>query len=336
MPLSRREALGVVAGVGAAFAAGCSADALGAARTLPGQEPQSRPDLPPVRHQYSLPALMRTSFLSQAPERRKEVRVTDRWRSYRVLYPSGDLHISGMLHVPRGAGPFPAVVLAHGYTRPSQYISGTGMGREQAFLADRGFVVLHTDYRGHAASSTVGELEMELGLGFAEDVLNAAQAVKQMPEVDPTRVAIFGLSMGGGVTCNALVAGPGIVRAAVVWASVSSLFADNYHRLRARHLPERVDEIRRRFGPPTADSTFYTDLSSRTFFDRITASVLLDHGTSDAICPVRWSRATAFHMGEAGVDVRLHQRRREQHIYSGQWQDAMADTYDFLRERLDL
>lgn len=279
---------------------------------------------------------MRTTFASAAPDRRKQVATTAAWTKYQVMYPSGDLDISGMLYVPRGSGPFPAVVFAHGYTPPGNYVSGQGMEREQAYLAGKGFVVLHTDYRGHARSSTTDELAMELGLGFAEDVLNAAQALKQTPEVDAGKVAMFGLSMGGGVTCNALVAGPGIVRAAVTWASVSSRFVDNYHRLIARRRPDRVDEIRRRYGPPTDGSTFYTDLSSRIFFDRITEPVLLDHGRADSTCPAAWSRATANSMREAGVDVRLHQRRDEDHIYSRRWQDAMEDTYAFLRERLEL
>ena len=338
MTLSRRQALTIAAGAGAALVAGCArGPALTAPRSsAPGQAAalNPTPSLPPVRHDRSLPALMRATFASAAPDRRKKVAATDAWTTYQVMYPSGGLDISGLLYVPRGTGPFPAVVFAHGYTPPGNYVSGQGMEREQAYLAGEGFVVLHTDYRGHAASSPAADLEMELGLGFAEDVLNAAQALKQTPEVDPGKVAMFGLSMGGGVTCNALVVGPGIVRAAVTWASVSSLVVDNYHRLIARQRPDRVDEIQRRYGPPTDASTFYTDLSSRTFFDRITEPVLLDHGRADSICPVTWSRATASSLREAGVDVRLHQRRGEDHIYSRRWQDAMDDTSAFLRERL--
>lgn len=334
MTLSRRQVLSAGAAAAAALVAGCTTDTL-AATPIGGGTVADPPALPPVRHRPSLPAFMRHTFTSAAPARLKEVGSADRWRRYLVVYPSAGLDISGVLAVPRGVGPFPAVVLAHGYSPPSQYISGRGMGREQRYLADRGFVVLQTDYRGHAASSTTGELEMELGLGFAEDALNAAQSLKHLPEVDPTRVAMFGLSMGGGVTCNALVLGPGIVRAAVMWASVSSRFGDNYYRLLARGYPGRVDAIRRTFGTPTEADTFFADMSARTFFDRITAPVLLDHGTADPICPVRWSRATASHLEAAGVDVRLLLRRREGHTYGRRWQEAMDDAYRFLREHLD-
>ncbi|SDB93590.1 Prolyl oligopeptidase family protein [Raineyella antarctica] len=335
MPLSRREVLGAGAGMAAALAVSSTTDTMAAVPVRRVRAPDQAPGLPPLRHPDSLPALMRRTFASTAPDRRKQLAATDRWRKYLVMYPSADLHISGVLYVPRGTGPFPAVVLAHGYSVPAQYVSGLGMEREQRYLADRGFVVLQTDYRGHGASSSTDELQLELRLGFAEDTLNAAQALKQMPEVDPGKVALFGLSLGGGVATNALVAGPGIVRAGVTWAAVSSSFVDNYRSLLARRLPGRVEAIRRRYGPPTEASTFYPDLSSRTFFDRISEPVLLDHGTADPICPVGWSRATAAHMEQAGVDVRLRLRRGEPHIYSRRWQAAMDDTYAFLRERLE-
>ena len=56
-----------------------------------------------------------------------------------------------MLLVPTGKGPFPGIVLNHGYIEPSIYVTGQGLAREQDWLARAGFVVLHTDYRGHAA-----------------------------------------------------------------------------------------------------------------------------------------------------------------------------------------
>ena len=60
-----------------------------------------------------------------------------------------------MLIRPKGPGPFPGIVLNHGYIEPSYYVTGQGLAREQDWLARAGFVVLHTDYRGHAASDPV-------------------------------------------------------------------------------------------------------------------------------------------------------------------------------------
>lgn len=142
------------------------------------------------------------------------------------------------------------------------------MPREQRYLADRGFVVLHTDYRGHARSSRASALERELRLGYAVDAVNAAQALRAMPQVADDKIAMFGRSMGGGVTYSALVVAPEVVRAGLVWAPVSSSFTDNYERWTAPKRGGTADELRRRWGTPDDAKPFYADLSPRSFFDR--------------------------------------------------------------------
>lgn len=69
-----------------------------------------------------------------------------------ITYRSGGLTISGIMNLPRGRGPFPVIVLAHGYIDPRVYVSGQGLRREQDALARNGYAVLHVDYRNHAGS----------------------------------------------------------------------------------------------------------------------------------------------------------------------------------------
>lgn len=344
---SRRATLRLAMGVSAGIVTGCAATRGGTqsptvqvpVRTpapTPTASPTPTPGPPPIRHEPSIPALMRRTYASQAPEQLRTLDTTRAYTKYAVRYPSRDLTVSGVLYVPRGDGPFPAIVLNHGYIEPSRYMTGQGMPREQVFLAQQGFVVLHTDYRGHAGSSPAGRLDRELRLGYAEDALHAAAALKAIPEVDADRVAMFGRSMGGGVTLNALVIAPEQVRAAVVWASVSSSFVDNVRHFTARSRPESVAELERRFGSLTEDNTFYQDVSSQTFFDRIAAPVLIEHGTADSTCPIEWSRRSHALMQEANVDVRLIERQGEEHAYDRLWAGAMDETYAFLRQQLNL
>ena len=143
---------------------------------------------------------------------------TDAYTRQQVTYRSNGTLVSGVLLRPHGRGPFPAVVLNHGYIEPSAYATGQGMAREQDWLARAGFVVLHTDYRGHAAGDPAGDLERELRLGYARDSINAVLALEKLPYVDADKTAMVGRSMGGGVTLNALVAAPGLVDAAVIYA----------------------------------------------------------------------------------------------------------------------
>ena len=225
-------------------------------------------------------------------------------------------------------------MLNHGYIEPSIYVNGQGLAREQVALATAGFVVLHTDYRGHAGSSPVPELDRETRLGYTRDAVNAVLALEREPYVDPERMAMLGRSMGGGVTLNALVASPGLVEAAVVYASVSSSFAENLAHFTLPSRPEAARALYARVGSPRANPTFYRDLSSRSFFGRIDVPVLLHHGTADETCPFPWARTTHRLLRRAGVDSTLEVYPGEAHAFGPQWQASIERTVRFLRRRL--
>ena len=152
------------------------------------------------------------------------------YKRYIITYRGDGLTISGVMNVPDGKGPFPVLVLNHGYIDPDTYSPGQGMAREQNYLARQGYVVLHTDYRGHASSDNDKNVDYELRLPYAVDTINAVKAVKssKLRFLDKDRVGWLGRSMGGGVTLTALVSQQGLVDAAVIYASVSSLAADNW------------------------------------------------------------------------------------------------------------
>jgi dipeptidyl aminopeptidase/acylaminoacyl peptidase len=282
----------------------------------------------------SLPALMRELFPGGRLRRERQVLANEAYTRHEVTYPSGDVTVSGVLLRPRGKGPFPAVVLNHGYIEPSVYVTGQGLMREQDYLARAGFVVLHTDYRGHAGSDPTSDGDRESRLGYTRDTINAVQTLKKEPYVDPDRVAMLGRSMGGGVTLNALVAQPGLVRAAVVFAPVSSDFVDNFERWTVAERPQAAAATYRRFGTPEQEPEFYRGLSARTYFDRITEPVLIHHGTEDESCPVAWSRTTQRLLRRAGVESTLEIYRGERHAFGPQWPLSMERTVRFLRRQL--
>ncbi len=299
----------------------------------PSQDPAGE-DLPPVGDQVSLAALMREDLRGGRIRLGRQILANEAYTRHEVTYPSGDVTVSGVLLRPRGRGPFPAVVLNHGYIEPSIYVTGQGLMREQDHLARAGFVVLHTDYRGHAGSDPASERSRETRLGYTRDTINAVQSVKKQSYVDPGRVAMLGRSMGGGVTYNAIVAKPGLVRAAVVFAPVSSDFVDNFNRWTVAERPEAAAATYRRWGTPEDEPEFYAGLSARTYFDRITEPVLIHHGTLDESCPVRWSRTTQRLLRGAGVDSTLEIYRGEQHAFGPQWPLSMERTVRFLRREL--
>lgn len=263
---------------------------------------------------------------------------TGAYTSYDATYRSEGLAISGVLNVPTGRGPFPAVVLAHGYIDPDVYVRGQGMTRERGVLASRGFVAFHVDYRAHGQSDGSEErAERNLRLGYVADVVNAASALRRSDDVpvDDDRVAIFGRSMGGGVMLRALSAAPGAFDAGVGWASVSSREDDNFTRFTAPDRDEVASYIVREHGAPGTPRgrDFWPQVSARPFFDRVTEPVLLVHGTADDTCPLAWARESQRALRAAGADSTL-ELYEDGHAFGPAFLPAMDRTIAFLVQEM--
>jgi dipeptidyl aminopeptidase/acylaminoacyl peptidase len=142
--------------------------------------------------------------------------------------------------------------------------------------------------------------------------------------------------MGGGVVFNTLVAAPGLVDAAVTYASVSTDAVDNYERwIRFDDgRSELAARIEAEHGSPEDDPEFWDGVSARSYVDRITTPVMMHHGSVDATCPVAWSRATRDALEAAGVDLTYHEYRGEDHYFYGGWSRSMQRTLAFLDEHL--
>ncbi|MFY9588138.1 MAG: alpha/beta fold hydrolase [Actinomycetota bacterium] len=319
--------------------AACDADPKPAARatTTPGT-PSPSPALttaPPTSvDPVSLPALMRKTYDGRDLRTVSVLGRNSAYTRYAVRFRSGRLRISGIMNVPAGRGPFPVLILNHGYIDPAIYTTGRGLAREQDYLARRGYVVLHVDYRNHAQSDDDPNYELNLRLGYTEDVINAVYAVKEstLPYLDGERVGMLGRSMGGGVTFNALVVQPDLVKAAVVYAPVSSDVVDNFDRWIRRMGDRRVlaQRIAARFGSPEKNPEFWRNVSPRTFFDRISVPLIMHHGTDDESVPLPWSRETYAALKQAGKDARLYIYEGEHHAFGPQWAESMRRTVRFL------
>ncbi|MGH8893863.1 MAG: alpha/beta hydrolase family protein [Actinomycetes bacterium] len=302
----------------------------------PPPSPSETASPPAVNSPVSLPALMAKQYDGRGLRLGRVLARTSDYTRRAASYRSGDLRISGIINVPDGNGPFPVLVLLHGYIDPGFYVTGQGLMREQDYLARRGYVVLHVDYRNHAGSDDDPVAERRLRLGYTEDVINAVLAVKRsrLPFLDGERVGLLGRSMGGGVTYNTLVAQPGLVDAAVVFAPVSSRTADNFDRWIRNDRSELAAQIIARYGAPEDSPAFWREVSPRTYFGRVTEPLLIHHGTADESCPIRWTYATYDALQRAGKDGRLFVYDGEHHAFGPQWPLSMRRTVHFLDRHL--
>jgi dipeptidyl aminopeptidase/acylaminoacyl peptidase len=282
-----------------------------------------------------IPAAMQREYSGADLKVGKAFSSGSQYTRHRVTYETGGLTISGIMIKPRGKGPFPVVVLAHGYIDPATYWSGQGFRREQDWLGNNGYVALHVDYRNHARSDKDPKNDVSMRLGYAEDVIGAALAVKdsKFAYLDKDRVALLGRSMGGGVAFQALVLQPGVFDAAITYASTSTLVADNFNKWQRKDYPIG-NQILKAYGTPKENPDVWQDMSSRYFFSRITEPVLMIHGTRDESCDISWARATNSALERSGVDVTYVEYPGAPHYMFGEWSDSIKQVDRFLKKNL--
>src|SRR5262249_22216546 len=148
-------------------------------------------------------------------------------------------------------------------------------------LAQAGYLVLHPDLRNYGPSDKGPNL---LRVGFAIDVLNLLAIIRAqggqpgpLQMADPTRIGLWGHSMGGGISIRVMTVDPQI-QAVVLYAPISG-----DEKLNVAHFPNR---------PGQYDANFPDDLFLRAspiyFYDRIQAPVSIHQGTADQTVPPDW------------------------------------------------
>lgn len=283
----------------------------------------------------SLEALSQKEFIGSDLVLEKVLGENNKFTRYFITYKSGELKISGIMNVPKGEGPFPTLVLAHGYIDPAIYTTGRGLAREQKYLAERGYVVLHTDYRNHAESDDDPDIDINFRLGYTEDVINAALALRNsdFSFVDKERIGLLGRSMGGGIAFNSMVVKPGLFDAYVAFAPTSSNVVDNFNRWTRMNF-EIVKEIENRYGLPDDNPEFWKGISAINYFDRVTEPLLILHGTEDESCDIKWSETTTKVLQESGKSVEFIKYEGEKHAFIPRWEDSMKETIRFFETNL--
>ena len=141
------------------------------------------------------------------------------WESM-VWVPAGDHRVPGTLALPAaqpGApapAQIPAVLLLHG-DLGNRNETGDLFGREAADLAADGIASLRIDFAGSGDST-----EPDLALDYPNMVADATASVRYLqsdPRIDPTRIAVLGLSRGGSLAATLAGTLPGMA-ALVEWS----------------------------------------------------------------------------------------------------------------------
>lgn len=262
--------------------------------------PSPTPDPYPELAQYTIEGLRSRSYGTGAIELVRVLEETPNFTRYLFAYPSDGLRITGMLNRPRGEGPFPVVILNHGYYPLDVYQTGDGTQRAADYLADRGFLTLSPDFRSHAGSDDAPNL---FRAGHVIDTLNLIPLAQQLPEAQPGRIAMWGHSNGGAITAKVITVSDQI-EVALIYAPASSNITEDY-RFRVARAALRggvIDPVDWPLAPEEAPD-LYERLSPLNYAQYVTAKVRIIWGTNDEIVPRKWPEDLYISLRDAGKDV---------------------------------
>ncbi len=138
-----------------------------------------------------------------------------------VSYQSGNETVSGMLYLPGGKGPFPALVVIHEWWGLNDWVK-----EQAAKLADQGYAALAIDlYRGKVAATPEEAHELMRGVPedrAARDLQAAFDYLASRRDIDPKRIGDIGWCMGGGYALNLAIAQPRLAVAVINYGHLAT------------------------------------------------------------------------------------------------------------------
>jgi dienelactone hydrolase len=291
----------------------------------PTRRPPTPTNTPDPRLPYYITRLRRQTYPGGQVRITGDIAEDNDYVAYYIAYPSGSLTITGYMYVPRGEGPFPVVILNHGYYDTELYFTGTGTQREADYLARRGYLAIAPDYRNYGGSSAGDSL---LRVGYVKDVLNLVNSVGTIDKADPSRIGLWGHSMGGGIAIKACVISDRI-KAVALFGSVGADEVDNYYWDATTRL--KMHEV---FGLPEQNPGTYAWLSPIKYLNAA-PPMSIHHGEADEAIPIKYSDKLYKKMQEADRPVEYFTYPGQPHTFQGEgWELAMERVVAFFDKYL--
>lgn len=246
------------------------------------------------------------------------------YTSYIFSYPSDNLKIYGKMNIPNGDGPFPAVLLNHGYFNQSSYVSGNGTDGMANILVANGYITLASDYRGFGKSENDSSgARAGHRPDYAIDILNLLSSIKSLPKADTNKIGMWGHSMGGEVSLRTVEAS-NQVKALVLWAPTSGRASDNAAFYGGgRHSPSGSSN-------PTLEG-----VSPINYLKYISAPISLHQGLADTEVKPDWSKELNEALKKEGKTVEYFEYEGQDHNFKNLGWGTISDrTVDFFDKYL--
>jgi len=236
------------------------------------------------------------------------------------------LHLYGMLHVPEGQQPFPALALFHGF-------GGTRIEPHRLFvkasrlLAREGIASLRLDFRGSGDSE--GDFRSMTLSGEIQDAKAALTFLRSQSQVNPDRLGVLGLIMGGYVAAAVAAQDP-TLKALVLWAASArgSSYFPFYHHLSGKNRKEWETNGERDFGGNLLSAEFLQDGATLPdplpLLQNFPGKALILHGEKDATVPTEEAQIFKNALGEKGT---LQLIKGADHTFNkSSWESELLET----------
>jgi dipeptidyl aminopeptidase/acylaminoacyl peptidase len=170
------------------------------------------------------------------------------------------------------------------------------------YLLNHGYAVLAPNVRGSTgygkAFSHLDDVEKRMD--SVADLAHAAYWLKQQPDVDPKRIAVYGGSYGGFMVLSALSTYPDLWAAGVDIVGVSSFvtFLENTSGYRRAHREAEYGSLER-------DRQFLESIAPINHVQQMTAPLIVIHGANDPRVPLSEAEQLVQALTQRGVPVEL-------------------------------
>jgi dipeptidyl-peptidase-4 len=238
------------------------------------------------------------------------------------------LYIAAAIRKPKGDGRYPAIIIFHGAPggRGMEQLAGWSRGDHggpvwERFLQE-GYVVAVADYRGGNMNLTSAPSSAGM-ITSIDDGLSVINYVKALPYVDPNRLNLYGVSLGGNLVMN--LVSRVTVNAGVVGAPAALWFLGMSMPPGAPAGPDRFKDLK-----PDPEV-------SRKNIEPIRTPILILVGTADSLLPV----TTMLHdaLAAAGKPVRMEVYEHGYHDFclgpQGQYRADLPNGEALLDSALD-
>lgn len=272
----------------------------------------------------------------------KKLEGTDTYQADLMSYYSDSLKIYTLINTPITAPPkrgFPILIFGHGFhPEPKKYGVSNKTGKDwrpgdyyrgipEAY-AEKGFLTLTPDYRGHNISEGFEYTQTSYlaSTYYAIDILHLIAALPDLKNADLDNVFYMGHSMGGDVGLKMLLATDKI-KAASLWAAVSATtweqaiyygkWGDNNWDSIA---PSSMKKYMARLDSTLQNLDFEYDIPSGDaihFLENLSMPIIIHHATKETSVPYRWSESLAAKLFAHGKDFELYSYESDKHLFHG-------------------